>query len=170
MTLDAAPGRLRNGHASRPPDERRTRARRQPAEGPAPWTVTAVEERLCEAVDTLKRVPVPDIQRNVTRWPDFIHDSREAYGYAAIRVRLAPAAPDAITRLDETLIWLGWLPRDAQRVLWSRANGFSWRKIAYFVGKAPNTCRAWYLAALHLIATRLNEAAVPVRRRGRNSA
>ena len=72
--------------------------------------------------------------------------------------------------MDETLVWLRWLPRDAQRVSWSRANRLSWRRIAYFVGKAPNTCRAWHLAALHLIATRLNRARVPVRMRGQNSA
>ena len=125
----------------------------------APWTESAVEERVIEAVDTLKRVPAPDIQRHVTLWPGYVHDSREAYGYAAFRAPRAPAAPDAISRLDETLGWLRWLPRDAQRILWSRANGLSWRNIARFAGKAPNTCRAWYLAALHYIAGRLNGAA-----------
>ena len=74
---------------------------------------------------------------------------------------MAPAAPDAIDRMDETLGWLRWLPRDAQRILWSRANGFSWRKIARFVGKAPNTCRTWHLAALHHLAARLNGAPGP---------
>ncbi len=34
--------------------------------------MSAVEERLDEAVDTLKRVPAPDIQRHITRWPEFI--------------------------------------------------------------------------------------------------
>jgi len=125
---------------------------------PAPWTPEEIETRLVEAVDTLKRLPVPDIQRSVTLWPDVVQDSREAYGYATTRYRPAPAAPDAITRLDETLAWLRWLPRAAQRILWSRANGISWRKIARFVGKAPNTCRAWYLAGLHHITVRLNAA------------
>ncbi len=166
VTLDTAPARI--GDARRPPERRQVR--RAPADAPEKWTASAVEERLDEAVDTLKRVPAPDIQRRITRWPEFIRDSREAYGYAEIRIRRAPAAPDAISRMDETLAWLRWLPRDAQRVSWSRANRFSWRRIAYFVGKAPNTCRAWHLAALHLIATRLNRARVPVRMRGQNSA
>ena len=95
-------------------------------------------------------------------WPDYVLDSVEAYGYGEIRLTLAPAAPDAIDRLEETLGWLRWLPREAQRILWSRANGFSWRKIAYFVGKAPNTCRSWHLAALHHLAARLNGSARPV--------
>ena len=122
------------------------------------WTLEAVEERLEEAVATLKRLPAPDIQRSVTRWPEFVHDSHEAYGYGDLRMPAAPASPQAITRLDEVLCWLRWLPRDAQVILWSRANGLSWRRIGCFAGRAPNTCRAWYLAALHHIVARLNRA------------
>ncbi len=124
------------------------------------WTVATIEARIVEAVDTLKRVPAPDTQRAVTRWPEFIRAANEAYGYTPMRVRRAPAAPDAITRLDETLEWLRWLPPAAQRIAWSRASGLSWRRIAAFVGKAPNTCRAWYLAALHYLAGRLNGVVV----------
>ena len=133
-------------------------ARRSAGRREGGWTIEDVERRIISAADTLARLPVPDIQRNVTRWPDFVRDSREAYGYAAARVQPAPATPRAITDLDETLDWLRWLPRAAQRIAWSRASGFSWRKIAALAGKSPNTCRAWYLAALHRIATRLNAA------------
>ncbi len=122
------------------------------------WSESEIEARIEEAVETLKRVPVPDIRRSVTKWPGFVHDAHEAYGYGEFRPPRSPAAPDAIGRLDVTLGWLRWLPKPAQRILWSRANGFSWRKIARFVGKAPNTCRAWYLAALHYIVGRLNAA------------
>ena len=121
-----------------------------------PWTETGVEDRINEAVDTLSRVPAQSMRRHLTSWPDYIHEAHEAYGYTGFRPPRAPAAPDAITRLDETLGWLRWLPRDAQHILWSRAHGLSWRKIARFAGKAPNTFRAWYLAALHYIAARLN--------------
>lgn len=123
------------------------------------WTMDDVEGRLVEAADTLKRVRVPDIRRNLTRWPDFVRAAREAYGYQTSRVRLAPASPGAIDRLDATLAWLRWLSHPAQRILWGRANGVSWRRIAVFAGKSPNTCRAWYLAALHHITARLNGAA-----------
>ncbi len=128
-------------------------------DGRAPWSESGVEERISEAVDTLRRVPAPTMQRHLTSWPAYIHEAREAYGYTGFRPPRAPAAPEAITRLDETLGWLRWLPRDAQHILWSRASGLSWRKIARYAGKAPNTCRAWYLAALHYIAGRLNSGA-----------
>ncbi len=120
-------------------------------------TVAEVEGRLCEAVDTLKRLPVPDIQRGMTAWPEILRSASEAYGYNDVRTRLAPASAAAIDRLEETLQWLKWLPRKAQQILWSRAEGFSWRRIAKFVGKAPNTCKAWHLAGLHHIASRLND-------------
>jgi len=125
---------------------------------PRRWGETEVETRLYEAVDTLRRVPAPYMQIHVTTWPAYVHDSHEAYGYTGFRAPRSPATAAAITRLDETLEWLKWLPRDAQRILWSRANGFSWRRIAGFVGKAPNTCRAWNLAGLHYLCGRLNGA------------
>lgn len=127
-----------------------------PNSGRARWSESGVEERIYEAVDTLRRVPAPTMRRHLTSWPSYIHEAHEAYGYTGFRPPRAPAAPEAITRLDETLGWLRWLPRDAQHILWSRASGMSWRKIARFAGKAPNTCRAWYLAALHYIVGRLN--------------
>jgi hypothetical protein len=136
-----------------------TAATAKTSPGRGPWTETVIEERINEAVDTLRRVPAPTMRRHLTSWPDYIHEAREAYGYSGFRPPRAAAAPDAITRLDETLGWLRWLPRDAQHILWSRASGLSWRKIARFAGKAPNTCRAWYLAALHYIANRLNSGA-----------
>ena len=70
------------------------------------WRESEIEARIEEAVETLKRIPVPDIQRSVTKWPAFVHDAHEAYGYGEFRPPRSPAAPDAISRLDETLGWL----------------------------------------------------------------
>ncbi len=130
--------------------------------GAADYTALEIEARVIEAVDTLKRLPEKQIRRQVTKCPQFVRASHEAYGYAAAGVRLAPAPPEAITRMDETLDWFRLLPRDAQRIMWSRANGFSWRRIAAFVGKSPNTCRAWYAAGLHHLAESLNRQNLPV--------
>ncbi len=120
--------------------------------GAVGYTAVDVADRIAEAVDTLKRLPEKGMQRNLTRWPEFVRASHEAYGYGDARLRRAPASPEAIGRLDETLGWLRLLPRDAQKILWCRANGLSWRRIAGFAGKSPNTCRAWYAAALQHIA------------------
>ena len=124
----------------------------RPSQGSVAYTATDVADRVAEAVDTLKRLPTKGMQKSVTRWPEFVRASHEACGYGDARLRLAPASPEAISRLDETLAWLRLLPRDAQKILWCRANGLSWRRIAGFAGKSPNTCRAWYVAALQHIA------------------
>ena len=79
------------------------------------WSESEIEERIEEAVETLKRIPVPDIQRSVTKWPGFVHDTHEAYGYGEFRPPRSPAAPDAISRLDETLDWLRWSPSTSDR-------------------------------------------------------
>jgi hypothetical protein len=121
----------------------------------------SVFDRLVEAADTLARIKAPDIQRNVTRWPDVVHAAAEATAFNRGRSLRGPASPEAITRMDEALLWLGWLARDAQRILWCRVEGLSWRKIAAFAGQAPNTCRARARAALVEIAERLNRGERP---------
>lgn len=114
---------------------------------PAPDLVGA-EAALAEAVDTLRRLPAARVGACLTLWPAIVRAAHEAYGYEGLRARRAPASPEAITRLDRALDALRRLEADDQRLVWSRANGFSWRRIAAHVGAAPNTCRARYLAAL----------------------
>ena len=106
------------------------------------------ETVLAEAVDTLRRLPPARTQPCLTLWPAIVRAAHEAYGYGASRARPAPATPEAITRLDRVLDALRGLALADQRLVWSRANGFSWRRIAAHVGAAPNPCRSRYLAAL----------------------
>lgn len=125
------------------------------------WTAAKVLERLSEAVDTLKRVRVPDLQRNLTRWPDVVHDAVEGMNPGPVHLKRGPATPDAISRMDESLLWLRWLERDAQRLVWGRIEGASWRTLAHFVGASPNTCRAHFTHHLLTIAARLNGVRAP---------
>ena len=131
------------------------------SQGTGGFDAALVFDRLVEAADTLARIKAPDIQRNVTRWPDVVHAAAEATAFNRGRMLRGPASPEAITRMDEALLWLGWLARDAQRIVWCRVEGLSWRKIAAFVGQAPNTCRARARAALIEIAERLNRGERP---------
>lgn len=129
-------------------------ARRRMVEGE--YDAASVFERLIEAADTLERIKVIDIQRNVTRWPDVVHAAIEASETNRGRRLKGPASPEAITRMDEALIWLTWLTKDEQRIVWCRVEGLSWRRIAAFAGLAPNTCRMRARAALVELAARLN--------------
>lgn len=123
---------------------------------PVDYDAAMVFERMVEAADTLERIKVPDIQRNVTRWPEVVQAVIEASETNRARRMKGPASPAAITRMDETLIWLGWLEKDTQRIIWCRVQGLSWRRIAAFAGLAPNTCRLRARTALVELAARLN--------------
>lgn len=112
------------------------------------YDAALVFERLVEAADTLERIKVPDIQRNVTRWPDVVQAAIEATEFNRGRRLKGPASPEAITRMDEALLWFGWLDKSTQRIVWFRIEGLSWRRIAAFTGLAPNTCRMRARAAL----------------------
>lgn len=117
--------------------------------------IIVAEAALEEAADTVRRLPRAYRLARLTLWPRIVRAAHEAYGYGDARPRLAPASPDAIDRLDRVLVALQRLGADDQRLLWSRASGGSWRRIAGFVGAAPNTCRARYLVALARFAVLL---------------
>lgn len=123
---------------------------------PTSYDAALVFELLVEAADTLERIKVPDIQRNVTRWPDVVQAAIEASEFNRGHRLKGPASAEAITRMDEALVWLGWLDKAAQRIVWCRVEGLSWRRIAAFAGLAPNTCRLRARAALVELAERLN--------------
>jgi hypothetical protein len=63
-------------------------------------TPNDIADRFEEAADTLKRLPMPDIQRRVTRWPTIVQDAKEAYGYGSVKVRRGPPSPAAIDRME----------------------------------------------------------------------
>lgn len=102
------------------------------------WTPAMVEERVREAIVTLRRVPAGRIRPAglKTNWPDVVRDW-QAYGWdPAARPRVQATAED-IARMDEVLGWTSrWLssveaereglPPDAVRVLMARAGGVRW--------------------------------------------
>lgn len=123
------------------------------------WTPRMVEARLEEAADTLRRLPAVKVQGYFSTWPPIIRDFWEAFGRHAAEVRLGPAMPAAIDRMDETLLWLRWLEPDEVRLVWLRAEGVRWKLICARFGIGRTT--AWYRwsGALAKIATRLNGSA-----------
>lgn len=102
------------------------------------WTPGMVEERVREALVTLRRVPAGRIWPAGIRtaWPDVVREW-ESYGWdRAARPRVQATAED-IARMDEVLGWTArWLssaeaereglPPDAVRVLMARAGGVRW--------------------------------------------
>jgi hypothetical protein len=118
-------------------------------------TPNDIADRFEEAADTLKRLPMPDIQRRVTRWPTIVQDAKESYGYGSVNVRRGPPPAAAIDRMEEALTWLTWLEPDDLRLVWWRAERAQWKEICWAIGVSRTT--AW-VATLMVVATRLSLA------------
>ena len=128
------------------------------------WTPELVKARLAEAADTLRRLPSARIRARLTAWPDVVQSAATAYGYEAARTRPAAPAPDAISRMDETLSWLFWIGNDetgkaGRRLLWARALGVPWRRLEDMDGRSHVTLKRVHDRLLGDIARRL--AALP---------
>ena len=126
----------------------------------AMWTEAAIKDRLKEAADTLRRLPPGMRRARLTGWPDVVRQAAEAYGYGTVATRLAAASPAAITRLDETLIWLFCLDVEARRIAWARASGVPWRKLEDMDGRCHVTLRRVHDRAVLAILRHLNPGAV----------
>ena len=116
------------------------------------WTREAVAERVEEAVDVLARLPEERVCGLYDLWPKLV-------GEPGRQPRPAAAAPEAIDRMDEALGWLLWLEPEERRLVWLRAEGVPWKRVAHWLGIGRTTAWQRWTAALLQIAVRLNAAA-----------
>ncbi len=123
------------------------------------WTPRMVEDRLEEAADTLRRLPEERVRGFFSTWPPVVHDFWEAFGWDKARLRFGPPSAAAITRMDQTLLWLGWLEPDDARVVWLRACRIPWKMITWRLGVSRTTAWRNWAAAVITIAARLDGTA-----------
>lgn len=119
------------------------------------WTAARVEERLNEAADVMRRLPPVRVHGYFNLWPAIAHDFADRVGREAQRLRRPPPSPDAITRAEETLLWLRWLDVEDARLVWMRAERARWREICQQFGIARSTANRRYDYALAVIVWRL---------------
>ena len=154
-------------------------------EGPRRWTLERVDLRFTGAVSTLRRLPAADariLRRGVAaKWPDAPVHWLE---YGSVEASARPPLPStrSITLMEEVIGWyLRWLqpaalppdlPMDAGAIVWSRATGFSWKKITFMRkakpksetrGNDPKRVKIYHGRTLHWLAECLNGANVEVR-------
>ena len=120
------------------------------------WTPKLVEAYLAEAADTLRRLPEPRVRGYGSSWPEVIREAWEAYGWTEAPLRLGPPSAEAIDQMDQTLLWLRWLDRDDQKIVWGRANRRPWKAIAHEYGIDRTTGWRRWTYALVVIAAHLN--------------
>ena len=128
------------------------------------WTPSLIEERFVEAADVMKRLPNIRVPGHFNTWPAMMAEFADLIGREPARLRRGPPAPDAISRMDETLAWLRWVdPADA-KIVWLRASGCRWKEICWKVGLARTAANQRWLYALCVIAFRLSGEQPPARR------
>jgi hypothetical protein len=122
----------------------------------ATWTPSMIEERFVEAADVMRRLPEVRVPGYYNTWPKILCEFADLVGQEPPRLRRPPPAPDAISRMEETLEWLRWLDPIDANIVWLRATGKRWKAICYEVGLARAAANEHWLYALCRIAWRLN--------------
>ena len=120
------------------------------------WTVTDIADRFEEAAQTLRRLPPVKIQGYTNNWPEIVRTVMEQLQSDKLPMQLGPPAPDAISRMEETIGWVFWLEEDERRLVWLRAERVVWKKICWRLGCGRTKAWSMWCVALLKIATRLN--------------
>ena len=123
-----------------------------------------------EAGATLLALPLsgPRINLRTSAWP-VVHAAVEAYGWSGARLRPAVPPAAAISRMDEVLSWIQFIPKEnyvLRRIVGARAlvspltgrHLFSWRRLGKLLGADARAVQRWHEKGLALIALRLNVA------------
>lgn len=128
------------------------------------WTPSLIEERFVEAADVMKRLPEVRVPGFYSLWPKAVHEFADLVGQEPPRLRRPPPAPDAISRMEETLAWLLWLEGEDAKLVWARANNQPWKQVCWKFGMSrPAAWRRWVMA-LCIVAMKLNGEHVPKHR------
>ncbi len=134
-------------------------------------TRAEVEATINEAIRTLCALPDRNpVYARVTWWPDTLREAADVWANAVAeggyeRMRAAPSRPsaDAIDRMLPVLAWLKPLTDRERSVIWARAFGAPWWRIASKWGKSEDTVQRWHRAAIDAVLSRLDAdlAALP---------
>lgn len=116
------------------------------------------------AADTLKRLPMPRNgmpARERSSWPEIPDDADDDSARGPLRSPKSPPRPRAISELDRVLPWLGTLGCMDRRIVWARAAGLSWPRLAREFGISVGQVRyRWSNAIDHIVAAAVQDAIV----------
>lgn len=125
---------------------------------------SAVVAALERAADTLKRLPMPRNgmpARERSSWPAIPDDPDDDCGRAPSRPHVTPPRARAISELDRVLPWLGTLDGAERRVVWARATGLSWPRLAREFGVTVGQVRyRWTSAIDRIVIAAVHDATV----------
>jgi len=149
---------------------------RQPAPLPVAWTAEVVRERIVEAFEIEKRMPGERRFASLaSSWPATpVHSFADRVGWDDARQRVwesweraKGAHPSEVSRMEQALLWLEWLPINDRRCLaaWALAVSGN-RSVSAILVKRRMSRTTFYRnrdRAAQRIADRLNKDGVQVR-------
>lgn len=118
------------------------------------WHTKQVAQRFEECITILRGLPGRHKLGYASYWPKIIFSTRELSQQEPSPIRLS-ATPDQITRMDETLSWLGWINQAERRLIWLRADRIPWRVVSLETGFPRSSAQRYYVEALIKVAKRL---------------
>ena len=122
--------------------------------------ITALER----AADTLKRLPMPRNgmpARERSSWPMMLGDPGDTCSPAASHASRNPPLARAISELDCVLPWLAALDNTERRLVWARAAGLSWSRLAREFGINVGQLRyRWNGAIDRVVAAAVHDTTV----------
>ncbi|MCF8533378.1 MAG: DUF6362 family protein [Reyranella sp.] len=116
----------------------------------------AVITALDRAANTLKRLPMPRNgmpARERSSWPAGPLDPGDTCDHSSSMMARIPPGPKAISELDRVLPWLAALDTRDRRIVWARAGGLSWARLAREFGISVGRARYRWNVAIDLVVT-----------------
>lgn len=147
----------------------------RPERTPAVWTGELVRQRLVEAIAIENRLPGDRRYTSTSAWPTTpLHEWTDVLHWTDARQRVwdsweraKGADPSEVSRMEEAIDWLRWVPMGERRCLeaWARAaaKGLNVSRMVEIRRWSRSTFYRKRDHAAHTIAERLNSQGVVVR-------
>lgn len=127
----------------------------------------AIIAALVRAAVTLRRLPMPPHGRPAPARPSWPADrpvGADGDSFSEAYDRAIRPSARAISELDRVLPWLSCLDTVDRRLIWARANGLSWPRLARRFGISVGRVRyRWNSAIDRIVATAVHDAIVSSR-------
>lgn len=134
-------------------------------------TSEELQERLFDAIRTLKALPDPDsrfTRPKLSHWPDTLRERWLVWQIALERVKEGDSAFDlvwsdrftpsksGIDKMDEALEWLTWIDARELKIITHRAFGMSWMRIGWRIHANAYFAEKWFGDAMRKILRHLS--------------
>ena len=124
------------------------------------WLFSAIAEA---GLPVIRRLPPVRVQGYFNTWPSMVVEFADRVGQPE-PMRLPPPSPAAISRMEETLVWLRWLEAEDAKLVWARSDRTPWKAICWRFGIGRATAHRRWQYGLSVIAWRLNGRKAPAKR------